>query len=748
MKARRHVLAWLGLVLPTLAVGALAFWLLGREQSRLDTLARESEQARARTVADNLDLIMAEIKTGVMQALEAASGPGDEQARLRELVESNPFVGAFAVWESDGSLMVEGGAFGETSGGESGTGDRSPRSLDGRKIAVEPTDEVFAYHYLSGRKELPWNQPAPESENVSTATAAGDLAKASADGAPEFAPVATAFAPDELERDADASVGEASSGSYANVKASRQSIREISQQNVLALNLQRAQEVQEAQAVSENQQMQSRALSAKTELAPSDTVGTEVAVASDADAISARRGVSAGSVQATTAILADTSQPVPGRNTDSPPGAASPVLDVGGDTDSMLAAGGQLEWMPEASPVSLSVPEQRPALLLPQNDLLDGIFVDRTQARSGWVERTDGQPGWLAWYQLVPDGRVTAVLLERDAVLVQLRGAIPEGWNSASLLSPDGVAVFDAYSRYGSGGESVYRKMDTIAVGTELPGWRLGVPPGPVGGGRGFFLLGGLLVAVLCAATLGAGTLLLLQARRDAREAARKTTFVSNVSHELRTPLTTIRMYAEMLEEGRVTDEERRTRYLGTITAETQRLSRLVDNVLDFSRLEQGRKKYRLEPVDVAAVVASVLETLGPRLREAGMEIFRETPAVPLLAHSDRDALGQVLLNLVDNALKYAAGGKLLRIALESASGGRLRLLVEDRGPGIPTRDRERAFGAFQRLDESLTAATPGSGLGLSICRGLLRDLGGDIELLSAEKNGCRFVITLPLANS
>jgi signal transduction histidine kinase len=502
---------------------------------------------------------------------------------------------------------------------------------------------------------------------------------------------------------------------YDKAKASRQNIREISQQNIQALNTLKVQEVQEAQ----------REAAPQAPAAPSASgePSAYVAAADTADASVQRSG--AETVAAAEGHL----------RRDAQPELAGQGAEENGEPQAFRFVDADSAGTPEFA--------QAAEPLLQQTTPFDALFESNTQARSGWVERPDGAPGWLAWYQRVPGGRITGVVLDVAAVLEQFRGAFPKGEEPGRLFAPDGGAVYTGRSKYGSLSSVSYQDLDTLAVGEELPGWRLGVAVGSVSGGRGYLLLGGLLVAALCASTLGAGTLLLLQARRDAREAARKTTFVSNVSHELRTPLTTIRMYAEMLAEGRVADVDKRGRYLATITAETQRLSRLVDNVLDFSRLEQGRKKYRREPVDVAEVVASVLEAQGPRLREAQMVVEWEPPVEPVTVETDRDALGQVLLNLVDNALKYAASGKLLRLSL-TAAAGRARLRVEDRGPGIPARDRERVFKAFQRLDESLTAATPGSGLGLSICRGLLTDLGGEIELVPGEKSGCCFVITLP----
>jgi signal transduction histidine kinase len=256
-------------------------------------------------------------------------------------------------------------------------------------------------------------------------------------------------------------------------------------------------------------------------------------------------------------------------------------------------------------------------------------------------------------------------------------------------------------------------------------------------------LLAGLLLAIVVVAILAGGTLLSWQAQRHMAEALQKTSFVSNISHELKTPLTSIRMYAELLGEGRVKDPGKITKYLQVIAVESQRLTRLVNNVLDFSRLEQGKKKYRVESLDCADFVRRFLETHRLRLAEAGLKVSAELPAEPVWLFADRDALEQVLLNLVDNVIKYAAEGGELQITLER-QGDHWRLAVMDRGPGIAPRHRVRIFERFYRVDDSLTASQPGSGLGLSIARRLLRDLGGELTFEPRVGGGSCFVARLP----
>jgi signal transduction histidine kinase len=244
--------------------------------------------------------------------------------------------------------------------------------------------------------------------------------------------------------------------------------------------------------------------------------------------------------------------------------------------------------------------------------------------------------------------------------------------------------------------------------------------------------------------SLAGGLLLLRQAQRSGEEARQKTSFVANVSHEFKTPLTTIRLYSELLEQGRVADEGRRGEYLRTIGRETQRLARLVNNALDFSRLEQGRKRYQREPLELGSELSRLLDTQAPRFAESGLVLRRELPDAPLTATVDRDALEQIVLNLLDNACKYAAGGGEVTVTLAPRAGGAADLRVLDRGPGVPPDHRERIFEKFHRVDETLTAEKHGAGLGLSIARQLARGLGGELRYEPRAGGGAAFVLELP----
>ena len=233
-------------------------------------------------------------------------------------------------------------------------------------------------------------------------------------------------------------------------------------------------------------------------------------------------------------------------------------------------------------------------------------------------------------------------------------------------------------------------------------------------------------------------------ANRNMLDARQKTSFVSNVSHELKTPLTSIRMFAELLLEGRVNDKDKKNKYLGIIVSESRRLTRLVNNVLDFSRLEQGKKKYNIEAIDLVSFLMEIIEFHKPRLKDNNMKTNLNIPDKNIIIKTDRDALEQVILNLMDNAIKYASSGGEISLSMD-ADENKIEIRIEDRGPGIPDAHRNKIFDKFHRVDDSLTATKQGSGLGLSIAKRMLEDIGGSLSYTPRQGGGSCFVVKIPV---
>lgn len=383
---------------------------------------------------------------------------------------------------------------------------------------------------------------------------------------------------------------------------------------------------------------------------------------------------------------------------------------------------------------------------------LKGGMVVQTE-RTGWLPwREDGGRLRLIGWRRLPFGGMIAVEVKLAQVAASLGDILPtdrEPGETYELREIGGAVYTQKMLSSADRAAAASAPLITVPVSEAvLPGWEV---VGFLAEGdaartsSGVLLtLSAILAGVLVAAILAGGTLLLRQARLSEEEAVRKISFVANVSHEFKTPLTTIRLYSELLEQGRVSDEAKRTDYLRTIGRETQRLARLVNNVLDFSRLEQGKKRFELAEVDLVEELAKLCATHEPRVAEAGLVLKRDFPASGGTVKTDRDAVGQIVINLLDNACKYAAGGGEVTVALAVRAGGGAEVRVSDRGPGVPAAHRSRIFHKFHRVDETLTREKDGAGLGLSIARQLARGLGGELSYSPRADGGAEFILELP----
>jgi signal transduction histidine kinase len=242
------------------------------------------------------------------------------------------------------------------------------------------------------------------------------------------------------------------------------------------------------------------------------------------------------------------------------------------------------------------------------------------------------------------------------------------------------------------------------------------------------------------------------QLRREAALARLRADFVSSVSHELRTPLSQIRMFAELLRMGWVRSEQERARSLEIIDQEAHRLSHLVEKVLRFEGAERGEYSLTAEPTHLAPVVREVLEAFAPIARARRVTI-RQRLDETVVATVDRGALRQVLINLLDNAVKYGPDGQVVIVTLAGGdSGQNARLAIEDEGPGIPTGERDGIWEPFRRLARDANSAVAGSGIGLSVVKRLVEAHGGSVRVEDRESTrggtGARFVVELPVPAS
>lgn len=309
----------------------------------------------------------------------------------------------------------------------------------------------------------------------------------------------------------------------------------------------------------------------------------------------------------------------------------------------------------------------------------------------------------------------------------------------------DGVKPLAVSGGWGDGKPEVTRKLDDafrgLALGIRYQGTSV-KELGQTWVRRSFLILGFLSLMII-------GGLVLTRhvVNKELALARLKSDFVSNVSHELRTPLALIRLYAETLELGRITTQDKKQQYYRIIRKESERLTALINNILDFSRIEAGRKEYEFRNTDIAELVRNTLESYRYQIEQQGFafeeNIDANLPAVPV----DREAIARALVNLVNNALKYSSDEKFLGVKLYRDASV-VKLEVADHGIGITRRDQSKIFEKFYRAGDPLVHNTKGSGLGLSLVRHITQAHGGEIAVESTPGKGSRFILSLPLTST
>jgi signal transduction histidine kinase len=427
----------------------------------------------------------------------------------------------------------------------------------------------------------------------------------------------------------------------------------------------------------------------------------------------------------------------------------------------VLDARGQLRFPPVADGGPVSDDERHliddTRGLWEHGALANPASDERRSAGHGWLPAaaSDGM-GLLFWRNRPGGGRV-AVLVPPAAVLELLVARLPATRAAAGTGAATTTAADDRIALHDPAGKLAYQwgafepapraqPVVTLALAAPLGGWRLAhMGPAPVPGGATFGIVAGL--CALGAAITATGLWLYRESTRDLRLASQRVSFVNQVSHELKTPLTNIRMYAELLEQHVAAEDSDGRKRLNIVVTESQRLSRLIDNILTFSRQDKGLVRLRATPAVVDDVVADVIAQFAPGFATRGVTVAFQRGA-PARVRVDTDALAQMLGNLLGNVEKYAPGGQLA--IATAAAPPRTTITVADSGAGIPPADAERIFQPFVRLGAAAHEGVPGTGIGLAIARDLARLHGGDLRLLpagpaadDARLPGARFQLTL-----
>ncbi|MGO9834635.1 MAG: sensor histidine kinase [Polyangiaceae bacterium] len=326
----------------------------------------------------------------------------------------------------------------------------------------------------------------------------------------------------------------------------------------------------------------------------------------------------------------------------------------------------------------------------------------------------------------------------------------------SEALTPSRVNVVDEDGRI-IFGPPLRSGQFTVAVRfpTTLYGWRVQVSPGAsdelTARVQSRAMLELVMIVLSCAVIVVGVATILLAAEKERRMSALKSEFVANVSHELKTPLALVRMFGEMLQTGRVGSDAKRQEYLDIIVSESERLSSLIENVLDFARVERGRQAYELAEGSVGEAVSKAVNVYRHRAEREGVELTVEVePQLPNVTIDER-AIQLAVINLIDNALKYApeSGVVVVRAGRENGS---IVVRVVDRGPGVPPEDRERIFERFVRGSTSRAPASGqpvrGSGIGLALVKHIAQSHGGLAWVDSSPGHGASFAISIPVGQA
>lgn len=361
----------------------------------------------------------------------------------------------------------------------------------------------------------------------------------------------------------------------------------------------------------------------------------------------------------------------------------------------------------------------------------------------------------VAWHDIgrIVKDTMPPLFSERDRSEKGQGAASPSRVN---VLDEDGRIIFGPPLRSGE---------FTVAVRfpTTLYGWRLQVSPSAgdelTSRVRNRVMLELVLVGLSCIVIVLGVVTILLAAERERRISALKSEFVANVSHELKTPLALVRMFGEMLQSGRVTSDAKRREYLDIIVSESERLSSLIENVLDFARVERGRQAYDFAEGSVGDAVSKAVNVYRYRAEREGIELESDIdPELPP-AMIDERAVQLAVINLIDNALKYAPGTEVVTVRVHR-EGGTVVVRVIDRGPGVPIEERDRIFERFVR---GSTVGAPsqrpvrGSGIGLALVKHIAESHGGRawvesadvlLDVPAAPQRGASFAISIPIARA
>jgi len=357
------------------------------------------------------------------------------------------------------------------------------------------------------------------------------------------------------------------------------------------------------------------------------------------------------------------------------------------------------------------------------------LFEQWRQAGVNFTGRSTEPDGSLLLWQAMPS-RLAAL-------------SVPAGWLNAALKLPANAGDIRWRPESTAAGLYVRRSLAEAQLAGRIEFYSVARPVNPRLG-RGLWLAG---AAVMLLLMVGGAYAMHRGVSRELHLAQLQSDFVSAVSHEFRSPLTSLRGIAELLANDRIADESRKRQSYVFLERETGRLQRLVEDLLDFGRMESGRKQYHLEPLDVVGITRAAVTEFREEAAQAGFEVDLQLEDRTAMIRADQEALRRAIRNLLENAVKYSPDCRTVWVK-GHVNHSRIAISVRDRGIGIDAQEQREIFRKFVRGSAAKRAGIKGTGIGLSMVRQIVEACGGEIRLESAEGAGSTFTIVLPLAES
>jgi tetratricopeptide (TPR) repeat protein/anti-sigma regulatory factor (Ser/Thr protein kinase) len=399
---------------------------------------------------------------------------------------------------------------------------------------------------------------------------------------------------------------------------------------------------------------------------------------------------------------------------------------------------------------SISILDKKTAYLLAAADVPGLIQIDQPPGSDNFTDRyliNGNERSYFIFLSPMGEHEQLGLIYNQEYILKNVLNT------SVQKIADDSVFDWEIVNNYGkvlldSENKPTGTNPVKVLLSSSIPSWTMKIYPKSGGffvsfikTSEGVFFYIFLLIVIILAFGL---FFTLFTVNNELRLARMKSNFITTVSHEFKSPLTIIRQMVEMLDSGRVSDDERKQKYYSAMLQESERLSHLIDNILDFSKMEAGLKNFSFKEDNLAVVVEEIVMSFQHHLIDKGFQINLNLPDSIPNSMFDREAIQQVFQNLIDNACKYSGGSKIIDVEMEQVDS-EITINIKDFGIGIHKDEQDKIFSQFYRAGDELTQNVKGSGIGLTIVKQIVEAHHGTIKLKSEPGKGSNFQIVLPL---